>query len=300
MLTSIATFVAHKDYASDVAFSPDGGLLATCSSWDRALKLWSVGKWDERAHLPAEGDKPGIRRVRFFPGGKLILAAGKGAIWLFDVGGVTSLYRFQVQLPWVFDAVALPDETQFLSYGYDGILRLWNIQEGEVAFQSKKYKGNGGPLDCSVDGRYCAFGTGTAVSLWDVAAMRELHVLRGHKREVKALRFSHDGKTLATGSLDRTIRCWDVGSGEVVGTIATEQKQQVWSLAYLSDTKLLASGTGDGSGSVGKIAVWDTASTEVCAETGLHGTPIAVAASRDGKLIAGAYGHGGQVKIWAR
>jgi tetratricopeptide (TPR) repeat protein len=36
----------------------------------------------------------------------------------------------------------------------------------------------------------------------------------GHKRDVNCVAFSADGKTLASGSLDRTIRIWEAGTGK--------------------------------------------------------------------------------------
>jgi WD40 repeat protein len=129
MLTDIATIDAHKRYVSCVAFSPDGSLLASGSDEDETVKLWSVGKWKEKAQLQAVGDSRGVRSVRFFPTGRRLLATGRGAIWLFDIGKKRFLERFWVHAcPWVTGGVVLTGENRFLSYGYDGYLRLWDIK----------------------------------------------------------------------------------------------------------------------------------------------------------------------------
>ena len=51
------------------------------------------------------------------------------------------------------------------------------------------------------------------MKLWDVAAGREVHTLTGHANIVTSLAFSPDGRWLATGSWDKTIKIWDVQTG---------------------------------------------------------------------------------------
>lgn len=47
----------------------------------------------------------------------------------------------------------------------------------------------------------------------------ELQTLEGHSCSVYSVAFSHDGKTLASGSLDQTIKLWDVHTGEEKQTL---------------------------------------------------------------------------------
>ena len=47
------------------------------------------------------------------------------------------------------------------------------------------------------------------VHLWDLAAEKEVHVLKGHQGPIGSLAFSPDGKLLATGSDDTTVLLWD-------------------------------------------------------------------------------------------
>ena len=63
--------------------------------------------------------------------------------------------------------------------------------------------------------------------------------------------YSPDGKTLASGSDDATIRLWDVETGEEKSTL-TGHTDWVRSVAYSPDGKTLASGSGDGT-----VLLWD-------------------------------------------
>ena len=57
------------------------------------------------------------------------------------------------------------------------------------------------------------------IKLWDVDSQREVRTLRGHTNSIRALAFSPDGKILASGSMDQTVKLWDTASGELRETI---------------------------------------------------------------------------------
>ena len=79
----------------------------------------------------------------------------------------------------------------------------------------------------------------------------DLHrlALEGHTDDVLSIAFLSDGRTLASGSRDRTIRLWDVGTGDLKQTLEGH-RQGVTCLAFSPDGRMLASGSWDNYNSV--------------------------------------------------
>ncbi|HYT92885.1 MAG TPA: WD40 repeat domain-containing protein [Gemmataceae bacterium] len=51
---------------------------------------------------------------------------------------------------------------------------------------------------------------------------RDVHTLKGHTKEVRALAFNADGTLLATGGNDQTVRLWDAASGKELETLKAD------------------------------------------------------------------------------
>eukprot|EP00811_Abedinium_folium_P006748 NODE_16222_length_1005_cov_9.580866.p3 GENE.NODE_16222_length_1005_cov_9.580866~~NODE_16222_length_1005_cov_9.580866.p3 ORF type:complete len:144 (+),score=34.55 NODE_16222_length_1005_cov_9.580866:501-932(+) len=62
----------------------------------------------------------------------------------------------------------------------------------------------------------CLPESGCTIRIWDALTGASLQALQGHTDFVRSVAYSRDGKNLASGSSDGTIRIWDTPSETVV------------------------------------------------------------------------------------
>jgi len=78
-------------------------------------------------------------------------------------------------------------------------------------------------------------------------------VLAGHSAPVACVAVSRDGKTLASGSADRTVRFWDIASGQQIGQKELPTPDGVCSVVFAPGGGLIIAA--DFNGSIHEIAV---------------------------------------------
>ena len=114
----------------------------------------------------------------------------------------------------------------------------WELPEGATL---RLGKGSIHDMAYSPDGTLLAVASSIGIWLYDTATYDEVALLTGHTDYVYSVAFSPDGKTLASGSWDATIRLWDVATGDTLNTL-TGHTHWVNSVAFSPDGKTLASG----------------------------------------------------------
>lgn len=109
----------------------------------------------------------------------------------------------------------------------------------------------------------------------------EIMTLRGHLGSVQSVSFSPDGKLLASGGVDKTVKIWDVATGKIIRSMRGHAKG-VTTVFFSPDGKFVMSGSKDKT-----VKVWNVDTGERMQSTAgitCSGSPTAF--SPDGTLLA--------------
>jgi len=126
--------------------------------------------------------------------------------------------------------------------------------------------------------------------LWRQVHHGHRFTLRGHQDAVQSLAFSPDGTTLASASLDSTVRVWHAATGQVRTTL--NHSDRVWAVAFSPDGDTLASGVADQT-----VTLWHLPTGKPRSKLRGPDEIRCVAFSPDGKTLASA-GAAGSLLLW--
>jgi WD40 repeat protein/tRNA A-37 threonylcarbamoyl transferase component Bud32 len=278
-----------------VAFSPDGGQIATASE-DGTVKVLDARTGQVVQTLP--GHPPSAFSVAFSSDGRHLASAGKDRkIRLWDLATSQEVFCRDGQageFVGVAYSVAFSPKGQQLVAGSEvGGAIVWDAADGS---EVRRFAGDEKAAECvafSPDGRFVATGSWEGVlRIWDARTGQPLRAVRGHDIRISAVAFHPDGRWLATASFDRTVKVWDATTGELLRTLRGHDGL-VSGLAFSRDGRLASSG-----GEEKTIKIWDPLTgREILTLRGHTDMCNSVAFSPDGQRLVSASSDR-TIRIW--
>jgi WD40 repeat protein len=190
---------------------------------DHSLRLWDIQRQELLQTMKEEGPDI-VWTAAFTPDGKQILTGRGGilkennvlpgtdfriSIWDAATGKLSR--RLAGSPGEVRTIIIANDGKSAVSAGPDETAHRWNLDTGEVAGSFEVDKGNHWCLIYSHDCSHIFYaGAVGIIHEVEAATGKPVRMLQGHTTPVKCLAASPDGKWLASGSLDQTVRVWDL------------------------------------------------------------------------------------------
>ena len=277
--------------SSAVAFSPDGGTLAS------GTRRGSVELWDVRARGlidTFDGHTDVVSGVSFAPGGKTLATVSwdeSAKLWDIATGNNT---------------VTLINDSYSLAYSPDGKtlafalwgsnVELWDTASAATIDMLEGHTEVVSAVAFSHDLLASGSWDGT-VKLWEVESLTEIGTLEpedsdwGQAPIINSLALSYDGRTLATGLEEGMIQIWDVSNQAWLHTLYGHT-DSVTQVVFSPDGKVLASGAMDGT-----VILWNAAIGTVIATFGHTAAVNTIDYSPDGKRLASGTADG-VVELW--
>jgi len=209
-----------------VALSPDGTRVLS-GGRDCVLRLWDASTGEQIGRFQ-EQTETNINCVAFSPDGRYAASGSHGLqakstlmLWDAAMRALVRSFRHspEERPPGVSAIVFSPDGSRIVSAGVDGMIRLWDVETGELVRTLEGHTDWVEAVAFSSDGaQILSASWDTALKLWDADSSKLIRTFVGHTDRVESVAFSPDGQKVLSGGDDTSIRVWAARSGKLLAT----------------------------------------------------------------------------------
>ena len=239
----------HAQTVIEADFTPDGKHIVSIDE-EGHMALWNLEPEPPLGQIILDGHQGEIKSVDFHPHEDLFASAAKDhtiRLWRKERTHFTQDKVLRGHTDAVYQAVFSADGERLASAGADQSVRIWNWRQGRAETTFTHHDDQEvGTVAWSMDGEYLASGAGNTVYLWRQDAPSEpLQRFSGHTDKVMRVRFSPDGRYLASCGRDALIHLWRLDRADYPRTVLSGHRDWVNDVLFTPDSRTLVSAADD-------------------------------------------------------